>query len=640
MASGECCSTGWGGMMDDCQQRADSKDDVFLLGARGLMNRPGMCCALLDDFDWVVPPYEPDLVLAGRNVDIGVMDVGRDVRVLPDVFPVVVEETDVMPVSLPVVVERRPQVGCESDLLLPVWEVVVDIADIRRDIGNLPDVFPVILDIPATVPITLPVDVEMSPQVDEGPDVVLAGRDMKVDDTYVVQDTRLLTDVRPDSENALPVLQDDCSVMSFLSDQSVFLSYDDCGDDRLSPEISDRVSLNCHVDMDSLWMVSWDDCRNVETGSRTGVSDWRSIVCCVAILSRMPEFPDVGCLNCFRDIGKNCVLDLNTRGTYPRVRPPECGLETLAQTPSIRNCRVAEVQSVAVALRCMLMHGCAGNGHSPGDTQDAREVGVSPGEMECAEDSAYIRPDSVVESPMYVWSVTGSLLFGSPLRCVRGVQQPPLPSRYLTWLCLFVWWGIMSSGIDLPAVNQVGASTTASTPLPGTFLGLTLDLRSDRLYDLVDDIPDVMGLRTLQPSAAIVKVMSVPDSRGVRVVTPDDHVNIGFHEILIHDLADEELPFVTLSELGCLRLDWPKTFLRLCLHISLIWTRCGRNVGSGLVPHSLELVQHVVTYTAESGTTYHLIPHGAGAAVAMPGDVLYGVEGHSSGLRRSYEKGA
>ena len=61
----------------------------------------------------------------------------------------------------------------------------------------------------------------------------------------------------------------------------------------------------------------------------------------------------------------------------------------------------------------------------------------------------------------------------------------------------------MSSGIDLPVVNQVGAATTASTPLPYTFLKLALDLRSDRLYDLVNDILDVMGLRALQPSAAI-----------------------------------------------------------------------------------------------------------------------------------------
>ena len=49
-------------------------------------------------------------------------------------------------------------------------------------------------------------------------------------------------------------------------------------------------------------------------------------------------------------------------------------------------------------------------------------------------------------------------------------------------------------------------------PLPGTFLGLALDMGSDKLHDFVQDIPDVMGLRALRPSVAILKVMSVPDS--------------------------------------------------------------------------------------------------------------------------------
>ena len=83
--------------------------------------------------------------------------------------------------------------------------------------------------------------------------------------------------------------------------------------------------------------------------------------------------------------------------------------------------------------------------------------------------------------------------------------------------------------------------------------------RYDKLYDLVPDIPDVMGLRALRPSAAIVKVMFLPDSHCIRVVTPDDHVNIGFHEVLLHDMEDEDLPFVTMSELDCLRRIWPKT---------------------------------------------------------------------------------
>ena len=79
--------------------------------------------------------------------------------------------------------------------------------------------------------------------------------------------------------------------------------------------------------------------------------------------------------------------------------------------------------------------------------------------------------------------------------------------------------------------------------------------------------------------------------------------------------------------------------LRSCPDISLIWIKCARTAGSGLVPPSLELVNLWQTYTAESGQTYCLVSHGACAAVAMPGHVVYGLEGHSSGLRRSYEKG-
>ena len=75
--------------------------------------------------------------------------------------------------------------------------------------------------------------------------------------------------------------------------------------------------------------------------------------------------------------------------------------------------------------KCAVVHGCAGNGHSPGETQHARRVGVSPGEK-CAEDPGYIRPVLVAGPPVYVWLVTGSLLFGSPLRHVWGLLQPPL----------------------------------------------------------------------------------------------------------------------------------------------------------------------------------------------------------------------
>ena len=52
--------------------------------------------------------------------------------------------------------------------------------------------------------------------------------------------------------------------------------------------------------------------------------------------------------------------------------------------------------------------------------------------------------------------------------------------------------------------------------------------------------------------------MTIPDSNCIRIVTPDEHVPTGFHEILIYDMGLEEWPKVPMSEIGCLRLDWPK----------------------------------------------------------------------------------
>ena len=110
----------------------------------------------------------------------------------------------------------------------------------------------------------------------------------------------------------------------------------------------------------------------------------------------------------------------------------------------------------------------------------------------------------------------------------------------------------MSLGVDLPVVKQAQAVVMTTRPLPGTFLGFGLDLQSDKLYELGGALPDVMGLRATQPRAAIVKVMTVPDSRCIRVIVLDDHLPNRFHEILIHDMEDEESPLVVLSELGCL----------------------------------------------------------------------------------------
>ena len=111
---------------------------------------------------------------------------------------------------------------------------------------------------------------------------------------------------------------------------------------------------------------------------------------------------------------------------------------------------------------------------------------------------------------------------------------------------------IVSDG--LPDGEQAGPSCAQLGPLPGTFLGPALE----SLYELAPDIPDVIGLRALWPDAAAVKLMSVRNSRCIRVVTPDDHVTCGYHEILLHDMGEEELLFVSLSELDYLRRIWPR----------------------------------------------------------------------------------
>ena len=162
--------------------------------------------------------------------------------------------------------------------------------------------------------------------------------------------------------------------------------------------------------------------------------------------------------------------------------------------------------------------------------------------------------------------------------------------------CLVVAW-FLSSDV-LSAMEQAGPSYASSAPLAGTFLRLSLDLASDQLYDLAPEIPDVMGLRALRASAAIVKVMSVPDSRCIRVVAPDDHVNIGFHEVLLHDMEDEDIPFVALSELDCLRQGWSKplfVFMSRYQH-DLEWMRreCKERFGctqSGNCTHCGKLIQ-------------------------------------------------
>ena len=63
-------------------------------------------------------------------------------------------------------------------------------------------------------------------------------------------------------------------------------------------------------------------------------------------------------------------------------------------------------------------------------------------------------------------------------------------------------------------------------------------------------------------SSKLIPVVTRPrtsrSESAARNFPPDEHVSTGLHEILVHDMGQEEWPQVTLSDIGCLRLDWPK----------------------------------------------------------------------------------
>ena len=141
-----------------------------------------------------------------------------------------------------------------------------------------------------------------------------------------------------------------------------------------------------------------------------------------------------------------------------------------------------------------------------------------------------------------------------------------------------------------------------------SFLKSVSESNYDKLYDLPAGIQDVMGLQALRPSAAVCKVMSIPDSNCVRVITPDEHVPTGFHEILIDDMGLKEWPKVPLSEIGCLRLDWPQelfTFVgRYQLELEQMRKECRdrfEGISSGVCPTCEKFIQnslgrHVAMY--------------------------------------------
>ena len=132
---------------------------------------------------------------------------------------------------------------------------------------------------------------------------------------------------------------------------------------------------------------------------------------------------------------------------------------------------------------------------------------VRTGPLGSHEDWRNVHPDRVY---CRLVSVKGALIpYGH-------FDQPPALWQYMC-VCYYIF-------------SFLAAIVGMSSP---RFLRAISEKDFDRLYDLPTGIHDVMGLQAVRPSSAVCKVMSVPDSNYVRVITPDEHVPTGFHKILI-----------------------------------------------------------------------------------------------------------
>ena len=76
--------------------------------------------------------------------------------------------------------------------------------------------------------------------------------------------------------------------------------------------------------------------------------------------------------------------------------------------------------------------------------------------------------------------------------------------------------------------------------------------------DSLETIPDKVGLFGRRKEAAISRIMSARDCRGVRFVVPDVRlVDRGFHDVTVIDMEDDREPTVVLKDMTRLRELWP-----------------------------------------------------------------------------------
>ena len=97
----------------------------------------------------------------------------------------------------------------------------------------------------------------------------------------------------------------------------------------------------------------------------------------------------------------------------------------------------------------------------------------------------------------------------------------------------FLWWTVVDSsriksdmcnmyGTDRTGVVGFGRDAPGRDSVSWNSWGSCVTLTSAGLYD-----PDVLGFRAREPESAVVKVMSIPDNRCIKILIPDENVGRG-----------------------------------------------------------------------------------------------------------------
>ena len=145
-----------------------------------------------------------------------------------------------------------------------------------------------------------------------------------------------------------------------------------------------------------------------------------------------------------------------------------------------------------------------------------------------------------------------------------------LCSTRIVYLTVWINWSLeevvqcgvissLSQTMDGAALanDRSGITFTADLCVPWDAPEAVIEMNSPDLISL-ETIPDKVGLFGRRKEAAMSRIMSARDCRGVRFVVPDVRlVDRGFHDVTVIDMEDDREPTVVLRDMTRLRELWP-----------------------------------------------------------------------------------